>query len=129
MFNIESERTVMNKKMNCQLKLELQLKGMGGETFSVMLPPLEYSDESGQNQARETISIRDDSKRKQAILLEPAEPGGMAYAHPTPYDPESTRFCQTSHWKPGGRFPGDDLTGAGERATEGFLRLIHPPCL
>jgi hypothetical protein len=129
MFKIESERNVMNKRINCQLKLELQLKGMGGEVVSVMLPPLEYAEESGQNQSRETMSIRYDGKRKQAVLLEPAELVGMAYAHPTPYDPASTRFCQTSHWKPGGRFPGDDLPGAGERAKEDFRRLTHLLCL
>jgi hypothetical protein len=129
MFKIESERNVMNKKMNCQLKLVLQLKGMGGDAVSVILPPLEYAEESGQNHTHETISIGDDNKLRQSVLLEPAEPGGKPYAHPPSYGPECTRFCQTSHWKPDGRFPGDDLPGAGERATEDFRRLTHPPCL
>jgi hypothetical protein len=129
MFKIESEGNAMKKKMNCQLKLELQLKGIGGEAVSVMLPLLEYAAESGQNQACETMSIRDDSKLRQSLLLEPAEPIGKPYANPPSYGPKSTRFCQTSHWKPGGRFPGDDLPGAGERAKEDFRRLTHMLCL
>jgi len=45
--------------------------GIGEEAVSVMLPPLEYTDEIEQKRARKTMSRRDDYKQQQALLLEP----------------------------------------------------------
>jgi acyl-CoA hydrolase len=45
--------------------------GMGEEAVSVVLPPLEYTGETEQKRARNTLSRRDDYKQQQAVLLEP----------------------------------------------------------
>jgi acyl-coenzyme A thioesterase 9 len=45
--------------------------GMGEDAVSVILPPLEYTDEIEQKRARRTIARRDDYKQQQALLSEP----------------------------------------------------------
>jgi len=45
--------------------------GMGEDAVSVILPPLEYSDEVEQKRARKTMVRRDDYKRQQSLLSEP----------------------------------------------------------
>lgn len=45
--------------------------GTGEEAVSVMLPPLEYTDEIELKRARKTMARRDDYKQQQALLSEP----------------------------------------------------------
>jgi acyl-coenzyme A thioesterase 9 len=45
--------------------------GMGEDSVSVALPPLEYGDETGQKRARKALARREEYKQQQAALLEP----------------------------------------------------------
>lgn len=69
-IRVEQPGDPVNHIASCYFTMVAR-SGVGEEAVSVVLPPLEYVDESEKERARNTLARRDDYRQHQADLLEP----------------------------------------------------------